>query len=129
MSDTPKRRRSRSVDLAILGTAGGAMSMLGGCSQASFQRNIYRSFADCAADYTTAACSADGHQDAGTYLGPVYRIVNGRPSACRASDRGGGPVHTSRKIGTLPVSRGGFGTSCPSSSSSSGSGRRFWSGS
>lgn len=119
MSETPKRRRSRSVDLAILGTAGGAMSMLGGCSPASYQRNVYRSLADCAADYSMAVCSANGHQGAGTFLGPVYRIVNGRPSACRSGDPGGGPVLSSLRTGVHPVSRGGFGTSCRSSSSSS----------
>ena len=122
------RRRSRAVDLAILGTAGGAMTMLGGCSNASFQRNVYKSFANCVTDYSERICAAEGAQGAGRFLGPTYRVVDGRPTSCRSGDPGGGPSWNSSKTGTQPVERGGFGTSCPSGSSRFGSSSSFSSG-
>lgn len=112
--------RSSKVGLVALGT-GGAL-VLGGCSSGSHHRNVYRSMQDCAADYSQSTCSQKGEQSAGRFLGPVYRMVSGRPRACSSQDPGGGPFVGSRKTA---VERAGFGYSCRSRSSS---GRSFFSG-
>lgn len=124
------RRRSRAVDLAILGATGGMMTGLGGCSNATYERNVYASMSDCASDYSLATCSSKGSQGAGVFLGPVYRLQNGRPSRCNSSDPGGGPILGSRKIKTEAVIRSGFGTGCRSSSRSRyrSRSRSFWGG-
>lgn len=82
------RRRSRAVDLAILGATGGMMTGLGGCSNATYERNVYASMSDCASDYSLATCSAKGSQGPGVFLGPVYRLQNGRPLALQQQRSG-----------------------------------------
>lgn len=108
------RWRSSAVKLALVG-AGGAMASLGGCSGGSHQRNVYNSMADCAADYSMSTCSRKGEQGAGRFLGPVYRMVSGKPNACSSQDPGAGPSWNSSKIA---VERAGFGYSCRSRSTS-----------
>lgn len=132
MTGCRPRWRSKAVNLAMLGTAGGLMTGLSGCGQSgTFQRNVYNSMADCGADYALATCSAKGLQDAGRFLGPVYRTVAGRPQACNTQDPGGGPLVNSRRI-SVAVARGGFGVACRSSSArsggSGGSSYRSWGG-
>lgn len=122
------RWRSRSVDLRLLGTAGSLMTLLAGCSSATFQRNVYRSVEDCAADYNQTTCHSRGQQLVNRFLGPVYRLVAGRPSSCNSSDPGAG-TFASRRIGIEPVTRGGFGTACRSRTySSHGTRSRFFTG-
>jgi uncharacterized protein YgiB involved in biofilm formation len=130
MTHERTRRRSRAVDLAILGAAGGMMTALGGCSKATYERNVYASMADCAADYSMATCSGKGSQGAGFFLGPIFRLEAGRPSRCDSSDPGAGPPVGSRKLRTETVQRGGFGTGCRSSSRSRyrSSSRSYWGG-
>ena len=115
------RWRSKAVNLAMLGTAGGLMTGLSGCGQSgTFHRNIYNGLLDCAADYSALICSSKGEQGNGRFLGPVYRMVGGRPSSCNSHDPGGGPALGSRRIAT-EIERGGFGVACRSRSWSSGS--------
>ena len=129
MSGRPARWRSGAVNLALVGAAGGLAAGLGGCSKAGYQRNVYKSMADCIADYSATDCSSKGQQGAGVFLGPTYRVVGGSAKSCVAGDPGPGPLHFSRKSGTQ-VERNGFGVACRSGtrSSGSGSGYRFWGG-
>lgn len=123
------RRRSRSVNLVLVGVAGTAASLVGGCSggSISYQRNVYKSLADCALDYSQSTCLAKGYNAGDTYVGPVYRMKNGIPSSCRAEDPGDGRSHSVRF--STQVERSGFGVSCSRRSSSSSSSRSsFWGG-
>lgn len=104
---SPTRWKSRSVDLRLLGTAGSLVTLLAGCSNASHHRNVYKGVEDCAADYTTSTCHQSGTQRADRFLGPVFRMVGGRPSSCDSRDPGAGTLAT-RRIGTEQVTRGGF---------------------
>lgn len=142
---TGARWRSGAVRLAVLGTAGTAIAaMLGGCSRASYQRNVYRDVLDCSADYSSDICRLKGKDDWGGYLGPVYRMIGGRASPCNGNDPGEGRTSVGPAAGpeaqkamlrktVLKVERGGFGTSDISSCdkrarhgySSRGS-RRWW---
>jgi hypothetical protein len=129
MNGQPLRRRSRSVNLVLVGVAGTAASLAGGCSGGvvSYQRNVYNSVADCARDYSAGLCQSRGYSAGTTFVGPVYRLRNGIPSACRSDDPGAGR-RGSPRIGTQ-IDRGGFGVSCSRRSSSrSSSGRSFWGG-
>lgn len=113
---SPRRRRSRAVKLTLVGGTGSLAALLAGCSggNQTWHRNVYKSLDDCASDYSRVICASDGQAQRAAFLGPVYRMVNGRPSACRSSDRGAGPAWNSRRTGVESVVRGGFGTSCPS---------------
>lgn len=127
----PARRRSRAIRLTLVGGAGGLAAIVGGCSQSdSFHRNLYRSEADCARDYSATMCETRGAKSQDGHLGPVFRMVGGRPRACTSSDPGPGPTWNTRRIDVQAVPRGGFGTSCPSRgrSWSSGGGRSLFSG-
>ena len=121
MTREPGRRRSKAVNLALVGITGTA-ALAGGCSNAGYQRNVYRSHDDCVADYRASVCLVSNRQADGTFLGPVYRIVRGRPSACRSGDPGGGS-RGSLRIGTR-IERNGFGVACSSRSTS----YRSWGG-
>ncbi|MFM9943563.1 MAG: hypothetical protein ACKVP7_29195 [Hyphomicrobiaceae bacterium] len=112
------RWKSRRVDLRVLGTAGSLVTLLAGCSNAKFERNVYKSETDCGLDYALSVCTQQGMRQADRFLGPAYRVVNGRPSACNSRDPGAGPLST-RRLGVEPSLRGGFGCSRRSGWSSS----------
>lgn len=119
MSDTaPVRWRSRSVDLRLLGTAGSLVTLLAGCSSGTYHRNVYNSGADCAADYSLSICNQHGSPQSDRFLGPMYRMLNGRGASCDSRDPGPGPL-ASRRVGVEPVVRGGF--ACRNSRRSYGS--------
>lgn len=132
MRQARSRWRSEAVNLVLVGATTTVVAAgLGGCSRDTFQRNVYRSAGDCAADYDMLRCQSMGQSDGPVrFLGPIYRVSGGVPSACRSSDPGGG---RSWRTGTplfqakQPVARGGFGASCPSRSTSRSS-SRFWGG-
>ncbi|MDX2158722.1 MAG: hypothetical protein SFW09_19645 [Hyphomicrobiaceae bacterium] len=116
MSTRRPRWRSRGVDLVLLGTAGSLATLLTGCSGNSssysndYHRNVYGSAADCAADYGETLCVQKGEPQLGSrYLGPAFRMVAGRPSACHSSDPGPGRALNSPRI---DIQRGGFGPKC-----------------
>lgn len=117
----PRRWRSEAVPLKVLGSTGALVALgLGGCSQGTYHRNIYNNAADCVADYSATQCSLRADGTGRAHLGPVYRMVNGVPSACRSSDPGGGRAATLReKVET--VQRSGFGATCRTRS------RSWWS--
>ncbi len=110
MTQRSSRWRSRSVNLRVLGTAGSLVTLLAGCSNATYERNVYKDDTDCGLDYPLSICSQQGTRDGNRYLGPVYRVVDGRPSSCNSRDPGPGPI-SSRRIGVEPALRGGFGCS------------------
>lgn len=120
------RWRGRRANLVVLGTAGTLASAgLAGCGDsATFHRNVYKSEADCALDYNPATCAAQGTRALdGQFLGPVFRMRNGRADACRGDDPGPGRIGLGiaglgHRVGQVSVERGGFGTSCPSRSRS-----------
>jgi hypothetical protein len=128
MSAACSRWRSRRVDLRVLGTAGSLATLLAGCSNATMERNVYKDATDCASDYSAATCAKLGIPRADRFVGPVYRVVAGRPQPCRSSDPGPGRFPSNR-IGIEPAGRFGFGTSCSSRTrSGGGSGYRWHSG-
>ena len=129
MIQEPFRRRSKVVKLVLVGVAGTAATMSGGCSKVSYQRNIYANAADCARDYSQTVCSSKGELGFGNFKGPLYRLVNGIPSACQTGDPGSGAFTSSRKISTQ-VDRNGFGVSCNRRRTGTGSSSRqsFWGG-
>jgi uncharacterized protein YgiB involved in biofilm formation len=130
MTQLPARRRSRSVKLVLVGVAGTAATLAGGCSSGgvSYQRNVYRTLEDCIRDYSLAVCQSKGYKLGGEYVGPTYRLVRGSPQSCRSEDPGDGRFHSNR-VSTM-VERSGFGVSCSRRSSSSRSSGRssFWGG-
>jgi hypothetical protein len=121
MSTGRARWRSRGVELLLLGTAGSLATLLGGCSSGSsthhssdYHRNVYRSAADCAVDYGAELCRVKGEQAfSDRFVGPPYRVLSGRPSACHSSDPGPGRALASPRV---EIQRGGFGPRCSSSS-------------
>lgn len=125
------RWRSRSVNLKVLGTAGSLVTLLAGCSNATYERNVYKDEADCGLDYALSVCSQQGVRESDRFLGPAYRVVNGRASACNSRDPGPGSVF-SRRVETVPALRGGFGcsrrTGWSRSSRNTNSGYRWSSG-
>ena len=126
MNPAAPQRRSRTVNLALLGAAGGlAATGLAGCSRTeTFQRNVYPAATACAADYSAATCQTKGQPGAGRFLGPTYRAVNGRAAPCTPNDPGPGRQLTLVQRDSV-IERGGFGLSCSRSSSSS---NRSWGG-
>jgi len=114
MSGDLVRWRSRAVDLRLLGTAGSLMTLLAGCSGATYQRNVYKDTSGCTADYSATVCVQQGQQMADRFLGPTYRVKSGQPSPCTSRDPGAGSF-MSRRIGVEPTVRGGF--ACDRSSS------------
>jgi hypothetical protein len=121
------RWRSSVVDLKLLGTAGSLVTLLAGCSNATHHRNVYKDIEDCVSDYSTATFHQYGTQQTNRFLGPVYRMANGRPSACNGQDPGAGRLGT-RRIGTEQVVRGGFACRRGSSYRNSNRGSRWSSG-
>jgi hypothetical protein len=120
MSGKASRWRSWAVDLVLLGTTGSLVALLGGCSQGTnysndYQRNVYASAADCARDYSPAACTPRASTSA-QFLGPPYRVVGGLPSACHTSDMGAGRLQAASP--RVEILRGGFGPSCRRAGSS-----------
>jgi len=124
MTTAVPRRRSRQVRLALVGTGSLMATGLAACGDSgTFHRNIYASKEACARDYNLSQCD-DAGAAAATGLGsrivrgPVYRMVKGRPSACNSSDPGPGRswsgLTSAERVSVEPVVRGGFGTSCPS---------------
>ena len=115
MSPSGPRWRGRQVPLAILGGAGGAIAVgVMTYTPATFHRNVYSKLEQCAEDYSPTQCSAPTG-GTGLVRGPVYRMKDGKPSPCNASDPGPGrnsslghPV----SISVEKVDRGGFGTQC-----------------
>lgn len=136
MTAPTTRWRSKAVHLALLGTAGGMMATgLTGCSSSdggTYHRNVYRSFEDCVADYSTTHCLPGTQAAGGRQLGPVYRMVAGVPNSCTSNDPGGGRSRyglTKRAVGVEPVVRGGLGACTRRSTSRRySSGRRWYSG-
>ena len=134
MSTARGRWRGRRAALLVIGTVGTLASTgLTGCGdRGTFHRNEYKSEADCASDYNATTCLSAGTRSmSGTFLGPVYRMSKGRAAPCRQDDPGPGRtgiglLGTAARIAVVPVARGGFGTSCPSRSSTR-SRSRSWS--
>ena len=131
MSSKRPRWRSGGVKLVLLGTAGSLMTLLSGCSSnttwsSDHHRNVYASEADCAVDYSAAVCAAKGEKRGERFIGPGYRVIGGRASACSSSDPGPGRSIGAQKVA---VERGGFGPRCRTSTRS-GSGHRVtaWGG-
>jgi len=119
------RWRSGAVRLVLLGTAGSVAALLGGCASGpdTFQQNVYASRADCERDYDSVRCAQGPQAGLSRVLGPSYRVVNGRPSACTASDPGPGRnAMLSPRIG---VERSGFGPRC-NRRSAAGQSFRSW---
>lgn len=110
MTNCSSRWRSRSVNLRVLGSAGSLVTLLAGCSNANYERNVYKNESDCGLDYPLSVCVSQGSRESSRFLGPVYRVVNGRPSSCDSRDPGAGSLITPR-IGVEPALRGGFGCS------------------
>jgi uncharacterized protein YgiB involved in biofilm formation len=126
MSQQPPkpRKRSRQVRLGRLATGAVAVG-LSGCGATSWQRNVYTSVEDCAADYSIAECTRLGRTGGeGRYLGPVYRLRNNRPSSCHGDDRGPGHGWAGNwnRQPVEQVLRGAAGTACRSLRS----GRSWW---
>lgn len=133
MSDEPVPKdhtwwQSSRVGLVLLGAVGISGLGLSGCTrQETFRRNIYATPEDCKSDYSSIICTATGTFDKDRFLGPTYRLVNGRPSACTSADPGPGRIGLGlmrKSLGTTNVARGGFGLSC-STGGSSGGGRTW----
>lgn len=107
------RRSSGSVTLVLIG-----LTTLAGCAEDDTRRDVYKTREDCLADWGNkpADCSPateQRHAGSGFWYGPAYGYRSsgsGSSWTNRAS--------SSRSIGSSTVSRGGFGSSSRSSSSS-----------
>ncbi len=111
------RKSSASVTLVLIGTAmaGGGLA---GCSKDEMRRDVYASKQDCLADWgnTPADCEPAYDRRTGN---PYATHYYGRPYSVSGSTADG-VAHSSRAISSTTVSRGGFGGSARSSSSSGG---------
>jgi uncharacterized protein YgiB involved in biofilm formation len=107
------RKSSGRVSLVLIGLAA-----LGGCSQDDTRRDVYKTREDCLADWGNkpADCTPateQRHAGTGYWYGPAYGYRSGGSGSSWTNRSTGG-----RSIGSSTVSRGGFGSSSRSSSSS-----------
>ena len=107
------RRSSGSVTLVLIG-----LTTLAGCGEDDTRRDVYKTREDCLADWGNkpADCSPateQRHAGSGFWYGPAYGYRS-RGSGSSWTNR----ASSSRSIGSSTVSRGGFGSTSHSSSSS-----------
>ena len=136
MTGEARRWRSEAVPLRLLGTVGSLVAVgLGGCTPATYQRNVYDTAGDCIVDYSVALCQTSWSGVASNRVyGPVFRMVGGRAVACQSSDPGAGRstldaargVFKANRVAVEAVPRGGFGTTCPATASSRSGHRSWW---
>ena len=116
----PRRRKSATVRLVLMGAAVGGSSLLVGCGS-DVQRNRYASREDCVADYSATQCGPDfplggaAALAATYYYGPWYRSdVAARmrdPADPGAGRFLGGSSTSLRAAPTIETgTRGGFGS-------------------
>ncbi|HKU72204.1 MAG TPA: hypothetical protein VJQ51_15330 [Burkholderiales bacterium] len=109
------RRSPTAITLVLIGTA-----TLSGCGkeEVATQRDVYRTRADCQADWGSdpnkcePAMTGTSHVG-GYYYGPIYRGGTGDAGST------GIPRYGSRAMSTTQVTRGGLGSSASSHSSHS----------
>jgi uncharacterized protein YgiB involved in biofilm formation len=114
-----RRKRSAAITLVLAGS-------LYGCGDTETQRDVYTTLADCQRDWNAPAqCQPvnDGRYSSGYYYGPHYfgsNYPSGRPkpSASAIDATRTGHQSTTLAARSSPVSRGGFGSSSRSFSSS-----------
>src|SRR5690349_18911659 len=107
------RRSPTAITLVLIGTA-----TLSGCGkeEVATQRDVYRTRADCQADWGSdpnkcePAMTGTSHVG-GYYYGPIYRGGTGDAGST------GIPRYGSRAMSTTQVTRGGLGSSASSHSS------------
>ena len=107
------RKSSGRVTLVLIG-----LSTLAGCGEDDARRDVYKTREDCLADWGNkpADCTPatdQRHAGSGYFYGPAYGYRSGG-SGSSWTNRSS----SSRSIGSSSVSRGGFGSSSRSSSSS-----------
>jgi uncharacterized protein YgiB involved in biofilm formation len=126
------RRSSASVTLVLIGTAAVSLSSLSSCGQQSpdtVRRDVYTSRSDCVLDWGDDPAKCEPVRSGSTSSGSSYTHYYG-PTYSHGSYGSNGTVLNpgstsearpgSRAMGTVHVSRGGFG----SSASSHGAGSR-----
>lgn len=118
----PRRKRSRAITLVLAGSAA-----LAGCESPVEQRDAYQSLADCNKDWAAPAQCVpvrDGRFASSYYYGPPYfgsSYPDGRP---RASTHAMDAVPVARAASSSSSSRTWFGSRSSSWSSSSSSSSR-----
>lgn len=108
------RKSSGSVTLVLIG-----LTTLAGCGEDDTRRDVYKTREDCLADWGNkpsdcTPATEQRHAGSGFWYGPMYGYRSGGSGSSwtnRSST-------SSRSIGSSTVSRGGFGSSSRSSSSS-----------
>lgn len=120
----PNQRRTRKIDLIIMGLVGAGIGVvvLTDCEETS--RNVYKSREGCVDDYSAGQCLPYREADKGYYRGPEYYT---KASVRRSHPDDSGPGRFFERFKHLPADvvhtetaqRGGFGCH----------GRRFFSGS
>jgi uncharacterized protein YgiB involved in biofilm formation len=111
-----KRRASARVSLVVISTA--AVATLAGCAQDETRRDVYASKEDCLADWGNSPADCEPAYDHPHSRG-ASTAYYGRPYIYRGS--AGSPSRTGKTIGSSSsTSRGGFGSSGKSASSSGG---------
>ena len=111
----PPRRSSASISLVFIGAAALATTACSTTEQP--KRDVYTSRKDCEQDWNMdpGKCEPAGSSggssgySTGHYWGPMYYPSYGY---------GGMPRSSSRSIGSVPVARGGFGSTAKSGSGS-----------
>jgi hypothetical protein len=110
------RKSSGSVTLVLIGVA-----TLAGCGEDEHRRDVYKSKADCLADWgnkpedCTPATEAR-HAGSGFFYGPLYGYAAGRAFGSGWGWSSGSSTRSgSHAIGSTAPTRGGFGSSGHSS--------------
>ena len=110
------RKSSGRVSLVLIG-----LSTLAGCGEDDTRRDVYKTRADCLADWGNkpADCTPateQRHAGSGFFYGPAYGYRSGGSGSSWTNRAASG--RSIGSTGSSTVSRGGFGSSSRSSSSS-----------
>jgi uncharacterized protein YgiB involved in biofilm formation len=108
------RKSSTQVTLVLIGAAA-LGATLGGCGKDEVRRDVYASKEDCIADWGNDPKDCEPAYDRRTGNAATTHYY-GRPYSYRSGTSS--PSRTGKTIGSSTVSRGGFGSSARSSSSS-----------
>ncbi|MFM7293539.1 MAG: hypothetical protein ACKO1K_01790 [Burkholderiales bacterium] len=110
------RKSSSQVNLVLISAA--AVATLAGCAQEQTRRDVYANKEDCLADWGNSPADCQPAYDHPHSRG-ASTAYYGRPYVYR--DSAGSPSRTGKTIGSsATTSRGGFGSSGKSASSSGG---------
>lgn len=103
-----EKKSSLKITLALIGTVALANTH---CGENGY-RNIYKTKADCQADWSSGNCEDIPQGSSDYYSGRYYG-----PYVSSRSRMAGQTSHASKSVGISSVSRGGFGSSSSSHSS------------